>query len=149
MQGRNFLLAGPPGVGKSTLCAALLDHGGTVQKTQAPQYYGLEAVDLPGEYMTHPRWRLAFLSCAEGVKNIVVVIPADKRELLPPGDVLKVAPHVRLAGVISKVDVSGADVAAARRELAALGIENPVFEVSVHQPHTLVPLRHWLKGESL
>lgn len=147
MRHGGFLLAGAPEAGKSTLCAALLGRGQAVRKTQAPEYYGLEAVDLPGEYTAQPRWRQAFLACAEGVDSIIVVVSAARRDTLFPGDLLKVSPHKRLAGVISKIDAAEADMAAARRELASLGIYEPVFAVSVHRPRTLEPLRRWLKGE--
>ena len=145
MQRRRFLLAGAPESGKSTLCACLLEHGQPVRKTQAPQYHGLEAVDLPGEYVALPRFRQAFLACAEEVDTIVVVVSAIGRDVLFPGDLLMVAPNTRLAGVISKIDAPGADTVAARRELAVLGIGEPVFEVSAYWPHTLEPLRHWIK----
>ena len=59
------LLAGPPEAGKSTLCAALLEPGSErrVIKTQSPVFHKDLMVDLPGEYITYPQRRTAFLVC--------------------------------------------------------------------------------------
>ena len=61
------LLAGPPEAGKSTLCAALLEPGSErrVIKTQSPVFHKDLMVDLPGEYITYPQRRTAFLVAAE------------------------------------------------------------------------------------
>jgi len=144
MKKRVFLLAGASGAGKSTLCAALLRLQQHIVKTQAPEYHGFTAIDLPGEYVTHPRWRTAFLTNAEGAERILVVVPADKRNILYPGDMFKIGRGVRVAGVVTKIDSPKADIAAARKELMFLGITEPVFETAVCYPETLIPLREWL-----
>lgn len=69
------LLAGPPEAGKSTLCAALLEPGSErrVIKTQSPVFHKDLMVDLPGEYITYPQRRTAFLVAAEDVRAILYV----------------------------------------------------------------------------
>ena len=69
------LLAGPPEAGKSTLCAALLEPGSErrVIKTQSPVFHKDLMVDLPGEYITYPQRRMAFLVAAEDVRAILYV----------------------------------------------------------------------------
>ena len=78
------LLAGPPEAGKSTLCAALLEPGSErrVIKTQSPVFHKDLMVDLPGEYITYPQRRTAFLVAAEDVRAILSMLnkvyPASK-----------------------------------------------------------------------
>ena len=114
------LLAGPPEAGKSTLCAALLEPGSErrVIKTQSPVFHKDLMVDLPGEYITYPQRRTAFL-----VANLLIV------------------------GIISKIDHPGADIPRAERGLARMGLRGPFFTVSAFRPETLEPLRRWL-GEN-
>ena len=109
-------------------------------RTSHCRYYS----DIPGEYITHPRWRMAFLACAEEAGTILVVIPASERTSLFPGDVLSVAPTARLVGVVSKIDAPEADISAALHELSQLGIAGPVFATAISRPETIAPLRAWL-----
>ena len=82
------LLAGPPEAGKSTLCAALLEPGSErrVIKTQSPVFHKDLMVDLPGEYITYPQRRTAFLVAAEDVRAILYVQSATAEPAhVPPG----------------------------------------------------------------
>ena len=139
------MFTGVSGAGKSSLCAALLGHEQPVRKTQAPVYHGPDIVDIPGEYLTHPRQRQAFLACAEEVEGLVVLFPATLHSLPFPADLLGAARGTKLVGVVSKIDLPGANPVAARGELARLGIREPVFETSVAWPETIEALRSRLQ----
>ena len=143
------LLAGPPEAGKSTLCAALLEPGSErrVIKTQSPVFHKDLMVDLPGEYITYPRRRTAFLVAAEDVRAILYVQSATAEPAHVPPGLLQTVPNLLIAGIISKIDHPGADIPRAERGLARMGLRGPFFTVSAFRPETLEPLRRWL-GEN-
>lgn len=116
------LLAGPPEAGKSTLCAALLEPGSErrVIKTQSPVFHKDLMVDLPGEYITYPQRRTAFLVAAEDVRAILYVQSATAEPAHVPPGLLQTVPNLLIAGIISKIDHPGADIPRAERGLARM-----------------------------
>ena len=96
------LLAGPPEAGKSTLCAALLEPGSErrVIKTQSPVFHKDLMVDLPGEYITYPQRRTAFLVAAEDVRAILYVQSATAEPAHVPPGLLQTVPNLLIAGII-------------------------------------------------
>ena len=117
------LLAGPPEAGKSTLCAALLEPGSErrVIKTQSPVFHKDLMVDLPGEYITYPQRRTAFLVAAEDVRAILYVQSATAEPAHVPPGLLQTVPNLLIAGIISKIDHPGADIPRAERGAGAHG----------------------------
>jgi ethanolamine utilization protein EutP len=139
------LLAGSPGAGKSTLCRTLLRHGRTVRKTQSPEFHGDMVVDLPGEYVTIPRFRLAFLATAQDAQVVLFLQAADEdRPLAPPG-LLQTPPGILLAGVVTKIDLPGADVQRSERYLEELGVPGPYFRICALEEESLAGLKAWLE----
>ena len=145
------LLAGPPEAGKSTLCAALLEPGSErrVIKTQSPVFHKDLMVDLPGEYITYPQRRTAFLVAAEDVRAILYVQSATAEPAHVPPGLLQTVPNLLIAGIISKTDHPVADIPRAERGLARMGLRGPCFTVSAFRPETLEPLRRWLEENDL
>lgn len=145
------LLAGPPGAGKSTLCAALLEPGSAKRavKTQSPVFHKDLMVDLPGEYITYPQRRTAFLVAAEDVRAILYVQSAAAEPAHAPPGLLQTVPNLLLAGIISKIDRPDADIRRAERGLLRMGLRGPFFGVSAFRPETLEPLRRWLEENDL
>lgn len=144
-----FLLTGVSEAGKSSLCAALFNSGNPVRKTQDPEYHAGAVVDLPGEYLTHPHLRTAFLANAEDVDAILYLQPANAGVYHVPPGLLQTVPNLKLIGVVSKVDLPDANIAVARGELCRAGITEPVFEVSIHRPETVHKLRLFLEEQGL
>ena len=145
------LLAGPPEAGKSTLCAALLEPGSErrVIKTQSPVFHKDLMVDLPGEYITYPQRRTAFLVAAEDVRAILYVQSATAEPAHVPPGLLQTVPNLLIAGIISKTDYPDADIPRAERGLERMGLRGPFFTVSAFRPETLEPLRRWLEENHL
>lgn len=115
-------MPGRPEAGKSTLCAALLEPGSErrVIKTQSPVFHKDLMVDLPGEYITYPQRRTAFLVAAEDVRaHPVRAVRHGGAAHVPPG-LLQTVPNLLIAGIISKIDHPGADIPRAERGLARM-----------------------------
>ena len=127
------LLAGPPEAGKSTLCAALLEPGSErrVIKTQSPVFHKDLMVDLPGEYITYPQRRTAFLVAAEDVRAILYVQSATAEPAHVPPGLLQTVPNLLIAGIISKIDHPGADIPRAERGLARMGLRAVLHGVGI------------------
>ncbi|MDR2614099.1 MAG: 50S ribosome-binding GTPase [Candidatus Accumulibacter sp.] len=140
-----IVLLGAIEAGKTTLFNALTGKRGTVLKTQALDF-DRDVVDTPGEFFSHPRLYHALITTAAEADVLVYVHACDDREFrLPPG-LLDVNAGKRVIGVISKVDLPGADPDAAERLLRRHGFEGLVFRVSARRPETLAPLKAQLYG---
>lgn len=135
------LFTGVSGAGKTTLCRKLLGLEGAAQKTQSAEYHAGGMVDLPGEFLSHPRMRTAYLASAQDAELVVFVQAADAAPGSIPAGLLQTAPLASFIGVISRTDLPEADMERSRAYLRELGIEEPYFETSVFDEASLESLR--------
>ena len=137
--------------GREEHALALLEPGSErrVIKTQSPVFHKDLMVDLPGEYITYPQRRTAFLVAAEDVRAILYVQSATAEPAHVPPGLLQTVPNLLIAGIISKTDHPDADIPRAERGLARMGLRGPFFTVSAFRPETLEPLRSWLEENDL
>jgi ethanolamine utilization protein EutP len=144
-----FMLAGPIGAGKTTLFNILFDRpAGDAQKTQAVEYEADIGLDTPGEFFSHPRLYRALINTASDVGTLIYVQAADDFECrLPPG-LLGIYRDKPLIGVITKIDVVGADPDRVEALMRAHGIGGEIFRVSAQQPISVLPLKRLLAGAS-
>ena len=140
-----ILLAGAPGAGKSTLCRALLGGSEDVAKTQGPEFYGDTIVDVPGEYVTVSRFRMAFLAMAQDVRMILYLQAADEEQAQIPPGLLQTPPGVTVAGVVTKIDSPGANIERSEQFLEYLGISKPYFHICALNADSLADLKEWLQ----
>lgn len=138
-----FLVVGPRGAGKSTLIRALTGCGGKVGKTQMIECLG-EALDTPGEYLELPRFYRALLVTAQEADVVLWVAAASGPRFCPPPGLASSFCRPVL-GVITKMDVPGADAEAAREELRQAGVKEPYFLVSAYTGSGLAALAAKLK----
>jgi ethanolamine utilization protein EutP len=146
MDGRHrFVLLGAIEAGKTTLFNALTGKQGVALKTQAMDY-DQDVVDTPGEFFCHPRLYHALITTAAEADTLMYVHACDDREYrLPPG-LLDVNAGKRVIGVITKIDLPGADPDAAEDLLRSHGFDGQVFRVSAHRPETIALLKARLYG---
>lgn len=123
------MVAGPAGVGKTSLIHALRKNDAAVRKTQAITFIG-GAIDTPGEYAQIPRFYSALMvtSLAAEVVLLLSDAAADAVALPPNFAAMFIRPVV---GVVTKIDLPTADPAKAERRLRLAGVLSPVFPVSV------------------
>lgn len=141
-----LLVVGPKGAGKSTLLAALQNKTlSKLPKTQMVECSGM-FIDTPGEYLEFPRLHQALIVAAQQADLIIWVAPADHGFQPPPGFALSLWRPV--IGVITKIDVEGADTCQARRQLAEAGVIPPYFLISSRTGEGLAELRAYLAGLS-
>ena len=142
----NFVLMGDVGCGKTALMAALLEDGSKVLKTQAPVFHPNNVVDTPGEFTNRRACYGALLSTIADVDTIVYLQPADSAVFSMPAGLFKVYPNKRVLGVISKIDLPGANIDRARKLLKNNGISAPYFAVSTLNDIGIKELRAYLTG---
>ncbi len=138
-----FMLLGSVAAGKTTLFNALLGKNENALKTQSMAYEN-GIVDTPGEFFSHPRLYHALINTAAEAEILVYVHACDDNEYrLPPG-LLDVNTGKKIVGVITKIDLPGADPDRTESMLRMQGFHGPIFQVSVSRPETLEPLRKYL-----
>ncbi len=147
-QGRRwrFMLIGPTGVGKTTLLAALehRDQGEAI-KTQMIDYSGW-GIDTPGEYSELGHLRRALTTVVVDADVLVVAqLSTSERSVFPPNYFLMF--NQDAIGVVTQVDLPGADVARATSLLREVGITGSIFPVSVVTGAGISELRDLLQGQ--
>lgn len=142
----DFALVGEVGCGKTALMAALMGGGVRPCKTQAAVFYPHNIVDTPGEFAERRAYYGALLATIVGVSTIVYLQAANSRLFSLPAGLLSVYDGKRVVGVVSKIDLPDADIAAARSVLEENGILPPYFETSAVSRSGVAGLRSYLAG---
>ena len=136
------MLVGPVGAGKTSLIHALNNNCRKAEKTSSICFTD-GAIDTPGEYAQMPRFYSALAVTASDAELVVMVQDAtDSRITLPPGFAAMFPRTV--VGVVTKIDVSGADQEQAKLRLRQAGIQEPFFCVSAHTGAGLAELTAYL-----
>lgn len=139
---QKIMLVGPVGVGKTTLIHAINNDCRQVRKTQSVCFFD-GAIDTPGEYAQIPRYYSALLVTAMEASVVAIIQDATNvRITLPPG-FASMFFH-KAIGVVTKIDVPGADRANAKAKLLQAGVKEPVFFVSAKSGEGLEALINYL-----
>jgi ethanolamine utilization protein EutP len=140
---KKLMTIGPVGAGKTSLIHALSwEPGRTPQKTQSICFHAT-AIDTPGEYCQIPRFYPALLITAMEAAALLIIQDATRCMFsLPPGFAGMFARPV--VGVITKMDLPGADAARAKACLKQAGVKEPIFCVSARTGEGLFELKHYL-----
>lgn len=123
-----IMLVGTTGAGKTTLIQALREEAIKWKKTQMVTYQD-EFIDLPGEYLDIPRFHRVIIVTAMDASLIILVQPANSQQQnIPPGFASLFNQPV--IGVITKVDLPGADVEKAKNLLQLAGANREIILLS-------------------
>ncbi|MFN8456158.1 MAG: EutP/PduV family microcompartment system protein [Anaerolineae bacterium] len=137
---KQFMLWGGVGAGKTTLLRALQQEAGLpVRKTQMVDYAGW-GIDTPGEYSEMGHLRRHLVTTATDAQLILVVHDATRPDSqFPPHYFLMFSQPV--IGVVTKVDVPGANLNRATMLLRQCGVRGKIFYVSAINGSGLSALR--------
>ena len=126
--GRKLMMAGPPGVGKSTLLKAL-GYIDIVNKTQMAEH-GEFFIDTPGELLNHLYFYRSLLQNAS--KAGLVLFLADPTQTMRYPPRFDTAIRVPVLGVVTKIDVSSESmIQRAKKALNVAGAKEVMFCSSV------------------
>ena len=142
----DFVLIGAVGCGKTALLKALLHSDGEVLKTQAVVFHQHSVIDTPGEFISHRSHYGALLATIAEISTVVYLQQADNGQFSLPAGLMQVYPDKRIIGVISKIDLPDADIAARQILLRDNGIGEPYFATSTATGQGIDSLRRYLMG---
>ncbi|MDT8899675.1 EutP/PduV family microcompartment system protein [Anaeroselena agilis] len=138
-----IMVAGPVGVGKTSLIYALKKINSAARKTQAIAFIG-DAIDTPGEYAQIPRFYSALMvTSLEAEVVLLLSDAADPAVTLPPNFAGMFARPI--VGVVTKIDLPCADPAKAESRLRQAGVTAEVFPVSTLSGEGIDALYQFLK----
>jgi ethanolamine utilization protein EutP len=138
-----IMVVGPVGAGKTSLIYALENISSAVLKTQAITFVG-GAIDTPGEYSQIPRFYSALLVTSLAADVILLLSDASKPAFSFPLAFAGMFARP-VVGVVTKVDLPGADAAKAGNCLRQAGVTAPVFAVSAVSGEGIGALYQFLK----
>lgn len=143
MRKRAIIVVGGTGYGKTTLLQALMGQPLVYRKTQAIEY-GPFAIDFPGEFCQRPLFYHSLVSTAPEAEAIWVLQDATARI---PGVLRESLVQMRrrdqpVRGIITKIDLPGADPDRAGRLLQTIGVRPPYYPVSAVTGEGLEALRN-------
>ena len=143
MTRKKLMAIGPVGAGKTSLIQALTGRqAAAAAKTQSILFHDY-TIDTPGEYCQIPRFYPALLVTAAEAAAVLVLQDATRRTIpFPPGFAAMFARPV--IGVVTKIDLPGADAAGAKACLFQAGVKEPVFLISSHTGDGLPALQQYL-----
>lgn len=144
---QRFMLLGAVAAGKTSILRALEGRGEAARKTQMVDRAGA-GIDTPGEYSQMAFFRQHLLAVSSEADLLVVLQDATKAQCyFPPRYFLMYSQ--RVIGVVNKIDLAGANVERATRQLRESGVSGEIFAVSALTGAGLEALRRRLSGYGL
>ena len=138
---KRIMLMGETGVGKSTLIQALMGGEIITRRPMAVEYRG-QFINTPGEFLENRRFYPALITTAADCHILALLQDATRtNSLFPPG--FAAIFNRKVLGVITKVDVAGAEVKRAERFLRSAGAKD-IIGLSVKSGAGLEALREML-----
>jgi ethanolamine utilization protein EutP len=125
---RTILLIGGIGAGKTSLKQRLMNETLTYRKTQMLEFSGL-FIDCPGEYLEIPRYYHVLIDISHRVSEVWALQAADRAYHLYPPKFAAVF-NKPVVGVVTKIDLPGADTGRAVSMLGYAGIREPIYLTS-------------------
>lgn len=132
---KKTMLMGRTGCGKTTLTQKLMDEEVKYKKTQAVTYKS-KIIDTPGEYVENKMYYKSLLVLSSDAKIIILVQSAIDGATLFPPKFSTMFPKKEVIGIITKVDLAGADIERSKRFLVDAGATE-VFTIGLNDKEGL------------
>ena len=132
---KKTMLIGRTGCGKTTLTQKLMDEEVKYKKTQAVSYKN-KIIDTPGEYVENKMYYKSLLVLSSDAKIIILVQSAVDGATLFPPKFSTMFPKKEVIGIITKVDLAGADIERSKRFLVDAGATE-IFTIGLNDEEGL------------
>ncbi len=138
------MVIGPSRCGKTTLVRALDDDDRPLRRTP-DMIYGKRTMDCPGSYVENADMYKHLIAASQDASHVLILVDQSR-----PIDIY--SPNFARAftkpviGVITKVDLMPENEESCLRQLKLIGVEEPIFKVSVPNGIGITDLKNYLFG---
>ena len=136
---KKTMLIGRTGCGKTTLTQKLMNEEVKYKKTQSVTYKS-KIIDTPGEYVENKMFYKSLLVLSADAKVIVLVQSATDGATLFPPKFSTMFPKKEVIGLVTKIDLEGADIERSKRFLLEAGATE-VFTIGLEDSEGLEEIK--------
>ncbi len=138
------MVIGPSRCGKTTLVRALDDDDRPLRRTP-DMIYGKRTMDCPGSYVENADMYKHLIAASQDASHVLVLVDQSRPiDIYSPNFAQVFTKPV--IGVITKVDLMPKNEESCLRQLKLIGIEEPIFKVSVPNGVGIKELKNYLFG---
>lgn len=146
MRKKRVMVIGPSRCGKTTLVRALDDDDRPLRRTP-DLIYGKRTMDCPGSYVENADMYKHLIAASQDASHILILVDQSRPiDIYSPGFAQAFTKPV--VGVITKVDLMPENEESCLRQLRLIGIEKPIFKVSVPCGIGIADLKEYLFGSA-
>ena len=136
---KKIMLIGRTSCGKTTLTQKLMNEEVKYKKTQAVTYKS-KIIDTPGEYVENKMYYKSLLVLSADAKIIILVQSAIDGVTLFPPKFSTMFPKKEVIGLVTKIDLEGADIERSKRFLLEAGATE-VFTIGLNDKKGLEAIK--------
>ena len=136
---KKIMLIGRTSCGKTTLTQKLMNEEVKYKKTQAVSYKS-RIIDTPGEYVENKIYYKSLLVLSADAKIIILVQSAIDGVTLFPPKFSTMFPKKEVIGLVTKIDLEGADIERSKRFLLEAGATE-VFTIGLNDKKGLEAIK--------
>lgn len=144
MRRKRVMVIGPSRCGKTTLVRALEEDDRPLRRTP-DLIYGKRTMDCPGSYVENADMYKHLIAASQDASHVLILVDQSRPiDIYSPNFARVFTKPV--VGVITKVDLTPENEESCMRQMRLIGIESPIFRVSVPQGIGIAALKEYLFG---
>lgn len=144
MRKKRVMVIGPSRCGKTTLVRALEEDGRPLRRTP-DLIYGKRTMDCPGSYVENADMYKHLIAASQDASHVLILVDQSRPiDIYSPNFARVFTKPV--IGVITKVDLMPENEESCLRQMRLIGVEEPIFRVSVPEGIGIEALKQYLFG---
>ena len=144
MRRKRVMVIGPSRCGKTTLVRALEEDDRPLRRTP-DLIYGKRTMDCPGSYVENADMYKHLIAASQDASHVLILVDQSRPIDIYSPNFARVFTQP-VVGVITKVDLTPENEESCMRQMRLIGIESPIFRVSVPQGIGIAALKEYLFG---
>ena len=144
MRRKRVMVIGPSRCGKTTLVRALENDDRPLKRTP-DLIYGKHTMDCPGSYVENADMYKHLIAASQDASHVLILVDQSRPiDIYSPNFARVFTKPV--VGVITKVDLMPQNEESCMRQMHLIGIDKPIFKVSVPEGIGITALKQYLFG---
>ena len=144
MRKKRVMVIGPSRCGKTTLVRALEEDSRPLRRTP-DLIYGKRTMDCPGSYVENADMYKHLIAASQDASHVLILVDQSRPiDIYSPNFARVFTKPV--IGVITKVDLMPENEESCLRQMRLIGVEEPIFRVSVPEGIGIEALKQYLFG---